>query len=275
MLDRLAAAALSAAALCIVTPAPAQDAETAAVEAHVEESRATRFLAAAEEFLAGGEAEEAFKAARPVSRDREATPEQVASATAVMALALAAQDEPREAAEIAEQALALGPPERFLPGLHAVVGTRAAVVREWQRAAESFRRALAGGPAPARSAEQLLLAAEALARARDAAATREALEAFALRSDSTAEQRERAKLWLLDSLLLKDDPSIAMPEPASAGPLRGSIELRRGLLTERRGEREAAWALYSSISWNDSNALPAWEREMLDERLRIAARLTR
>jgi tetratricopeptide (TPR) repeat protein len=192
-----------------------------------------------------------------------------------MALALAAQDEPREAAEIAEQALALGPPERFLPGLHAVAGTRAAVVREWQRAAGHFRQALAGGQAGRLSPEQLLLAAESLVRARDAAAAREALAAFALRSDSSAEERERGKLWLLEALLLVDDAAVLMPEPASAGPLRASIELRRGLLTEMRGNREEAWAMYSSISWNDSNVLPLWERAILDERLRVAARLTR
>ncbi|MDK2971955.1 MAG: hypothetical protein PWP23_1710 [Candidatus Sumerlaeota bacterium] len=116
-----------------------------------------------------------------------------------------------------------------------------------------------------------IITLEAALHSRDAAAARRAVEALA----ETEIDPDLLTYWQLEVLLVWDDPTQPVPPPAEdlGTPLTASIELRRALLLDLRGEAEEAAALYQDLAW-DRPSLTPQEAAVLDERLASLAAST-
>ncbi len=105
-------------------------------------------------------------------------------------------------------------------------------------------------------------ACEALMERGDAVLVRRV--ALSLESESLAPgERAMVEWWLLESLLVEDDPDVAVPPaPTAASPLRNSLQLRRALVLRRRGNAEAAAKIAAELSKQSRSLSEAEQRAL-------------
>ena len=164
---------------------------------------------------------------------------------------------------------------RFAPaGDHAgpailVVARGEALAGHWSESADQYIELLDsyGNPADHLEPDAFLGAAEAGVQSRRPADARRALEHLSQFPNPSPGVQASRTFWLLESLLLRDDPDIAVPPPTGDGaPLHHTIALRRALLFEMRGAAYEARPVYAELAWGRQYLSPA-ERIVLDARM--------
>lgn len=180
-----------------------------------------------------------------------------------------ATGQPSEAMQAAREYLRFDPAGENAGRALAAVAKGEALAGNWEEAAQHFVELLSsyGNPAEHLAHEVFLGAAEACVQAHRPADARRALSHLADPSALSSGARASRTFWLLESLLLRDDPSLAVPAAEGEDiPLEHSIALRRALLFELRGEEYHARPIYADLAW-ERDALPQEERHLLDARM--------
>jgi hypothetical protein len=134
----------------------------------------------------------------------------------------------------------------------AQIAKQAASRKEWSRAADAWKQAIAapGGDLAAQDALAAAASFGQAGRAEDVRAVLLPLDWNRLAN----EDRTTTEVWLLDSLLVADDENFPLPYPPS--PSAGAV-LRRALLADLRGDNRAARSGYDDARRRAAELTPA------------------
>lgn len=224
--------------------------------------------------IADGRAELAVARIEQLLRDSPRDSPIYAEGQWLRARTLYAMRDYEKASQSATEYLETAPHGEYWVEANALVGHAAALGEQWPSAVEHIGRILQSDLSREVIADRVTTAiraagitdlAAAFLYSGDAESARAVLQWADERSGSEATVW---RYWLLESLLLEDSAEIEIPPPVGqTRPLYHSIQLRRGLLHELRGNREAAREIYRELQ-KDADRLPHAEREVLRKRAR-------
>ncbi len=174
--------------------------------------------------------------------------------------ARAFEDEPDPSAirALAAEYLRLAPKGPHARWFHSRLARLFAGSRNWDLAANAWKAA-AEAPAGPLAPEEALQAAEAMGRAGYAEPLRKVLLEAGWQ-DWPPEQRDRAEVWFLDSLLVQDDPAAL---PPSVLPRTGPALARYALLMTLRRDHERANLALTALESHRSTLGPAEAESLL------------
>ncbi|MCB2154758.1 hypothetical protein KQI84_07710 [bacterium] len=229
---------------------------------------AARMIAEAEEDLAAGRIERAAEAATRLPERIPPNDPFYSDALWLSVRVSEATGDSATAMNSAREYLKFAPTGANAAAAQLAIARGEAMAGNWSASADQYLALINsfGNPAEHLESDAFLGAAEACVQARRPADARTALKYAMASPNLSVGARASAAYWMLESLLLEDDPSVPVPAGVSEGmPLQHAIALRRALLFEMRGESYQARPLYAELAWERDSLSPG-ERQILDAR---------